>query len=413
MSTGAVWILFLNADGTVKSEQKISPAAGGFMGQLDNFDRLGVSMSSLGDLDGDGLSELAVGAMGDDDGGTERGSLWILFLNADGTVKSHQKISDADGGFAGDLADGDVFGSSVARLGDLDGNGTIEIVVGAMFSDDGANAAGAVWIIFLNPDGTVLDRQEISATSGGFQGILDVGDTFGIDVSRLTDLDGDGVMDVGVGAINDDDGGSNRGAVWVLFLNPDGTVKAHSKISSTSGGLQGPIDDGDILGSSVKLLGDLDADGQPEVAVGASRDDDGGEEAGAVWILTLDRCQPLGIVSGPSPCAILLPPEGGLAIFEVIAEGAAPLMYQWRRDGVPLSNGGTVSGADSPMLTIAAGEADVGHYDCVVTSGDGRVTSAAAVLALRPPCHGDLNRDGVVDGADLGLLLAGWGLCEP
>ena len=58
-------------------------------------------MAALGDLDGDGVGDLAVGAPRDDDGGTDRGAVWVLFLNTDGTVKSHQKISDTEGGFTG------------------------------------------------------------------------------------------------------------------------------------------------------------------------------------------------------------------------------------------------------------------------------------------------------------------------
>ena len=77
------------------SHQKISSTQGGFTGILEFLDSFGVSVASLGDLDGDGVGDLAVGAEGDDDGGigffAERGAVWILFLNTDGTVKSHQK----------------------------------------------------------------------------------------------------------------------------------------------------------------------------------------------------------------------------------------------------------------------------------------------------------------------------------
>ena len=84
--------------------QKISDTQGGFAGGLDDGDSFG-TVTSLGDLDGDGVGDLAVGAHQDDDGGLGRGAVWILFLNSDGTVKSHQKISDTEGGFAGGLDD--------------------------------------------------------------------------------------------------------------------------------------------------------------------------------------------------------------------------------------------------------------------------------------------------------------------
>ena len=56
----------------------------------------------------------------------------VLFLNPNGTVKGHQKISSTDGGFTGSLDNWDTFGHSVANLGDLDGDGTTDIVVGAL-----------------------------------------------------------------------------------------------------------------------------------------------------------------------------------------------------------------------------------------------------------------------------------------
>ncbi len=284
---GAVWILFLNRNGTVKAHQKISETEGRFNGILSNGDEFGIGLASIGDLDGDGVVDLAVGARFDDDGGSNRGAVWILFLNRNGTVKAHQKISDAQGGFQGILDDEDVFGGGVHPLGDLDGDRVIDIGVGAWQDDDGGWNRGAVWILFLNQDGTVKAHQKISDTQGGFHGDLDDVDEFGIRLTNLGDLDGDDVVDLAVAARNDDDGGENRGAVWILFLNTDGTVKAHQKISSEEGGFTGEIDDGDKFGWSVESLGDLDGDGVVDLVTGAVFDDDGGTDRGAVWILFL------------------------------------------------------------------------------------------------------------------------------
>ena len=73
---------------------------------------------------------------------------------------------------------------------------------------------------------------------------------FGVSVAFLGDPMGlDGVADLAcVGARLDDDGGGNRGAVYILLLNVNGTVKAEQKISSTQGGLTGLLDGGDVCG---------------------------------------------------------------------------------------------------------------------------------------------------------------------
>ena len=162
-------------------------------------------------------------------GGQDRGAVYILFLNKDGTVKEYQKISDTEGNFEGELGDGDEFGSAVDSIRDFDGDGISDIIIGATEDDDGGQDRGAVYILFLNKDGTVKEYQKISDTEGNFEGELGDGDTFGRDVSIINDLDGDGISELAVGAYKDDDGGQDRGAVYILFLNKDGNGQGISE----------------------------------------------------------------------------------------------------------------------------------------------------------------------------------------
>jgi hypothetical protein len=74
---------------------------------------------SVAQQDGDGSRDIAVGARFADGGGLDRGSVFVLFLHANRTVRSFVEISDNGGGFSGVLVDYDGFGFSVARLGDL------------------------------------------------------------------------------------------------------------------------------------------------------------------------------------------------------------------------------------------------------------------------------------------------------
>ncbi len=98
--------------------------------------------------------------------------------------------------------------------------------------------------------------------------------------------------------------------------------------------------------------------------------------------------------SGPTPPSITTPPsaqtvtEGAVVHFSVVAGGTAPLSYHWRKDTVPLTDGGIVSGALTDTLTLSgvvAGVAgDSGNYDVVVTNAAGSATSTAAALTVNP-----------------------------
>ena len=195
----------------VRQSQTISATAGGFAGPLADGDRFGVAAAPLGDLDGDGTLDLAVGAYVDREG---RGAVWVLFLNPDGTVRQSRAVRLAE------PVPGDLFGTSVAALGDLDGDGAPEIAVGADHADGGGTDRGVVWIVTLGPDGGVLAARPIDAERGGLADGPADGDLFGHSVAALGDLDGDGTPDLAVGADDASDGGPKRGAVWILFLPP-------------------------------------------------------------------------------------------------------------------------------------------------------------------------------------------------
>ena len=93
---GAVWILFLGNAGNVVAQQEISNGVGGIPSGVVTGRRFGDGLTSLGDLDGDNIVDLAVGASHPGGGA---GEVWILFLNSDGTVKQYQKIASGSGGF--------------------------------------------------------------------------------------------------------------------------------------------------------------------------------------------------------------------------------------------------------------------------------------------------------------------------
>lgn len=283
---GAVYILFLDDDNSVKDFQKISDTQGNFTGSLNADDKFGIAVESIGDIDNDGVPDIAVGANYDGEGGYQTGAVWILFLNPDGTVKSHQKINSIHGNFDRSLPELASFGSSISSLGDLDNDGVPDIAVGAYRDNSSTNKSGAFYILFMNVDGTVKKSQKVGEGVGGFTDKLQNEGYFGGQIATIGDLDEDGTVDIAVSGFRD---GADKGAVWILFLNSNGTVKRSQKISSSTGNFKGILQNGDFFGSALTAIGDLNGDEVLDIAVGADRDYEGGTNKGAVWLLYLNR----------------------------------------------------------------------------------------------------------------------------
>src|SRR5262245_6255073 len=276
---GAVWIQFMATGGTSIGQQKIREGEGGFEGELRPFDEFGREVAALGDLDGDGVPDLAVGAPGDDDFSPNAGAVWILFMRPDGTVKGHAKVLPPSFVLLSLVQE---FGVGLTGLGDLDGDGTIELAVGSLRGELLEEDSGAVWILSLLPDGGILRTAKISAVSGGFTGDLQADDDFGYTLAEASDLDLNGVVDLLVGAPGDDDFRDNAGALWRLSIDGAGAVVSERKISSIAGG--GPaLNIDDRFGTAASEFGDLDNDGVLDLAVGAPN-----RLSGWLWILFMN-----------------------------------------------------------------------------------------------------------------------------
>ena len=125
------------ATGVVDTYSKISNSQGNFPGGINNFDEFGTAMTTIGDLNQDGVPDLAVGAPGKNEGGNDIGAVWILFMQSNGDVLAGQKISDISGNFTGQLDNFDHFGVSLTEIGDLNGDGVLDLAATATGDDDG------------------------------------------------------------------------------------------------------------------------------------------------------------------------------------------------------------------------------------------------------------------------------------
>jgi hypothetical protein len=131
-------------------------------------------------------------------------------------------ISDGLAGFTPSrLGGGDLFGSSLAGLADLDGDSVNDLAVGAFRDENTQTDEGAVCVLLMNSDGTVKSHVKISDGLAGFTPSgLDGDDWFGSSVANLGDLDGDGVIELAVGARRDGNTDPLEGAVYIVSLAP-------------------------------------------------------------------------------------------------------------------------------------------------------------------------------------------------
>ncbi|WP_424000161.1 integrin alpha [Maribacter sp. IgM3_T14_3] len=257
---------YYQAEGFVTIEN----GSGGLVANLDPGDRFARDHDVIGDVNGDGVIDYIIGARSDDDGAVDAGAVYILFMNNDGTVLSNQKISMLEGGFNETLNAGNFFGYGVAGIGDYNNDDIPDIAVSSPVTPN-----NSLYVIHLNLDGTVkgfVKNENIMA-----QGLTAIGD-----------INGDGRIDLVACNPGSDDGGNNRGAIAILFLNEASQVMNANTvtISSTQGGFGEGLENGDEFGGrEAAMLGDIDDDETKELAVGAFMSNGG---KGAIWILSLN-----------------------------------------------------------------------------------------------------------------------------
>ncbi|MFA6259778.1 MAG: VCBS repeat-containing protein, partial [Candidatus Peribacteraceae bacterium] len=174
---------------------------------LERDQRFGSAAANIGDIDGDQIDDIAVIAPSKT--GTanwkDQNSIWILFMNADRTVRSVHKILRTDSELTQAVGIHDGFFHSIAPLGDLNGDGVPDIAV---------NVGGKLLILMLGNDGSVSSYQHITAVNGAPLNVTSL--------AHAGDIDRDGVPDL-IAGYTAALGGESY--VTILFLRQNGTVK--------------------------------------------------------------------------------------------------------------------------------------------------------------------------------------------
>lgn len=284
---GSVYILTLDSDAELESFVQLQDGLNGIPPlTVDAPSKFGSSLAAIDDLDGNGVREIAVGAPATE---SESGAILILFMRPDGTVGNVRRIDSVVVG-ADELMVGDLFGQSMAFLGDITGSGDGILAVGSH-----GLAEGHIRLLAFDSAGIpTLDRR-IDATDPVLAGRLDFADAFGYSMANIGDLDGDGIPELAVGAPGDDDsddGINDKGAVWILFFQDDGTLRGAEKISTTVGGFSAGVQAGDFFANAVGGPGDIDGDGIPDLLIGARNDKaTTGERPGSFYTLKVNYCR--------------------------------------------------------------------------------------------------------------------------
>ncbi|WP_270933141.1 beta strand repeat-containing protein [Falsiroseomonas oryzae] len=360
IDAGATYVVWgRDGDDTTVALTDVAGGAGGFRitGEAEG-DEAGSALASLADLNGDGKAEILVGAPGSDAGGVDAGAAYVVFGKATGAAVDLAAVAVGTGGFRiTGATPGERVGSVLAALGDVNGDGRRDILLGA---------DGIAYVVFGKADRAEVDLAAVAAGAGGFAILPEgAGDLSAIAVAGGGDLNRDGVADIVIGASHNDEGGFNAGAVYVVWGGAKGPVDL-SAIALGAGGAKVVGAAGSLTGSSVAVAPDMNGDGAAELIIGSP-----GASGERVSVLYAPAAwQPDLNVYGTNGDDALGVGAGGL---HVIGDGADSIYALDGADSVAAGGGADMLDGGSGPDTLAGGN---GNDTYVVDSADDVVAEA-------------------------------------
>jgi hypothetical protein len=258
---------------------------------VNDEDWAGFSVSGAGDIDGDDLGDVIIGAPRDDTNGLGAGRAYVVFGKDDNTnpvLLAQVAAGNTDHrGFAIEgIAPDDVAGFSVGGGADVNGDGIPDLVVGSHGAPPAGDASGRAYVVFGKSDTDLVDLNDVLAGTGGFaiNGVAAY-DNAGYSVAITGDVDGDGLADVLVGEPRS--GADNFGRAHVVYgKSGDTSAVSLADISAGMGGFTlEAATANDFLGFSVEAAGDVNNDGFDDVIAGAFRADPVPTSSGTAYVV--------------------------------------------------------------------------------------------------------------------------------
>jgi len=223
----------------------------------------GACASSAGDVNGDGYSDLLVGAPGFDAGGGDEGAVFLFLGSSIGTAATPAWTH------VGTQA-GARSGSAVAMAGDVNGDGYSDVLIGEPFYSNGQVGEGRALLFMGSASG-------LGATPAWTREGDQAGARCGAALATAGDVNGDGFSDVLIGAPLYDDGQVDEGVVFVHLGSAGGLLPTtHIALQRNQGGA--------MFGASVSGAGDVNANGYADVIVGAPLYDNTATDEGAFFV---------------------------------------------------------------------------------------------------------------------------------